>query len=556
MLKLSKRLLALSVSAVLSASVMLTGCGKAEGDADDKPVKAESIGESASAALNTVGNTASNIYDMITGQTDKAYSGQVKLSIGKPLAEELGLDNIKDIIFTSDVKAKNGNIETVFGLTYGKDEIISADMIRDDKTGNVYVGVEQLSPGYLMVSGETLDAYLSEMADDMFDISLDLTGHEGTVTEENFEFPEISDEEIEEWLKPYEQAIKDNIPKGKDKDKVSGEIDGVKYSLDVKSYTITGRDAANVLIPVLKQLKQDENILSLIEAYGATEGLEISDFKDEVDELIDELENGTDADYADTLDFNVYYQDGNIAGISYKEIEDDDWARRERGYEMLWYATETEMCGKYEMTSRGDYKDYPEDSFSRTNTVTCSAKIDNGATDVALKIEATDSYDDSPVKMSFVIDDFQIVDEDSGAFTGTVTFSYSEDDHNLTVTMESKSSSSKLDLSADLKIDGEKYLSVSVTGKETKASDVKIPSKNVYDVNDEAQLEAYGATVDTEKFQKNLKDALGDELYNYLFVGSSSSYYDDWDYDYDWDYDDWDYDYDDVYTGIGRVINS
>lgn len=547
MLKLSKRLLALSVSAVLSASVMLTGCGKAEGDADDKPIKAESIGESASAALNTVGNSAENIYDMITGQTDKAYSGQVKLSLGKPLAKELGIDDIKDITFTSDVKAKNGNIETIFGLTYGKKEVISADMIRDNETGNVYVGIEQLSPGYLMMSGETLDAYFSEMTEDMFDVSLNLTGHEGSVTEENFEFPEMSDEEIEEWLKPYEQAIKDNIPEGKDKDKVSGEIDGVKYTLDVKSYTISERDVMNIMKPVVEQLKKDENILSLIDQYGATEGITKQDFIDEIDDLLDELDVDVDADLDNSLNIDIYYQDGNIAGISYKNIEDDDWAHRTNGVDIFWYITDTEMCAKYEVTNKVNYKDDPEGAYDGSMVASFSAKIDNGATDVSLKLDADGA------QMSFVIDDFQIVDEDSGAFTGTVTFSYSEDDHNLTATMESKSSSSKLDLSADLKIDGEKYLSVSVTGKETKASDVKIPSKNIYDVNDEAQLEAYGATVDTEKFMEDIKNALGEELYNALFIGRGTGYYDDWDYDYDdWAYDD----YDDIYTGIGRVVNS
>lgn len=119
-----------------------------------------------------------------------------------------------------------------------------------------------------------------------------------------------------------------------------------------------------------------------------------------------------------------------------------------------------------------------------------------------------------------------------------------DDGTSMEIKAESKSTSKKLDISSDITVNGEKYLSVSITGKETKATDVKIPSGNIYDVTDDAQLEAYGATVDTEKFMEDIKDALGDELYNALFI----SYDDDWDYDYDYDYnydDDFNwYDYD------------
>lgn len=538
MLKLTKRLLALSVSVVLSSTVLLAGCGKVEGDADDKPVKADSIGDSAEMALNTVGNTAQNIQDMFTGKSDRAYSSKIKLSIGKPLAKEMGLDKIEDIVFTSDVKAKKGNVQTLLGLKYGKDELVSADIVRDEETGNVYFGCEQLSPGYLYISGSDIDAYIEEFTEEML-YEFDVNDMDEVL--EQVEIPEIDFDEIEDQLGKYEDAIKDNMPKGKDKDKVTGEIDGVKYSLDCKSYTFSGNDAVNIVSAVVDELKKDETVLSLIEEYGEAEGVTKQDFIDELDDMVSELKDSDDLD--NTIDFDVYYQGDNFAGISFTNEDSGTYYTSTESVDMFWYSTDKEMCGKFEFIDKYDDSDW---SYDDTMLMSCSAKLDSNGTDFSAKIEVDDA------SMSFKIEDFQIVDEESGAFTGSVEFSMTVDDESFVIKGESKSTSKKLDLSASMSYNGEEYLSVSITGEETKATDVSIPKGDVYNANDSEQLEAYAATIDTEKFQEDIKDSLGEDLYDAMFP-TYDHYYDDWDYDYE-DYD-W-YDYDDDYNnwGTGTVV--
>ena len=56
------------------------------------------------------------------------------------------------------------------------------------------------------------------------------------------------------------------------------------------------------------------------------------------------------------------------------------------------------------------------------------------------------------------------------------------------------------------------------TLEQTDASDITIPTDAIaIDLQTGAGADTYAATFDLDGFQKNLKDALGDELYNAMF---------------------------------------
>ncbi len=530
--------MAAAVSLTLSASMLLSGCGKVEGDADDKAAqKVGNISESAKLAVSTVGNTAENIKDIFTGQADKAFSGELSVSFGADAAKELGVDKLEDIALTSDVKAKDGNIETLLGIKYGKDELINADIIRDESTGNIYFGSKQLSSAYLYVTGEEIEAAIGEIEGELGDEIGTNTLTEAITVDPYLTMngEEMSDEDVqmlEKKLDEYAEEIEKNAPQGAEGEKVTGDIDGVSYTLDSKEYIVSGNDALNMVTAVADKLKADDELLDMFTKYFEAQQVSKQDIIDAVDELVAELKDSDDL--SETVPFTAYYQDDAFAGMAF-DIDG-------QSLNMLWYVEDEAACGSLDV-----------DSDSEKVNMTASAKIDDGATDVSAKLDIP-----GEASMSFKIDDFMIVDEETGAFKGSVDISVSDSEQTMGITAKSDSTSSKLDMSAQMSMNGEKLISISLTGKETKATDIKIPSGKTFDATDDEQLEQYAATMDPDKFQKDIKKALGDDLYSAIF----DSGYDDHDYDYDIDdyYDPYEEDYgngvgddDEPYTGIGKA---
>ena len=537
-MKLTKKFMAAAVSLTLSASMLLSGCGKVEGDADDKSAKkVGNISESAKLAVSTVGNTAENIKDIFTGQADKAFSGELSVSFGKDAAEELGVDKLEDIALTSDVKAKDGNIETLLGIKYGKDELINADIIREEETGNIYFGSKQLSSAYLYITGEEIETAMGEMESELSDEMGTNTLAEAITVNPYLTMngEEMSDEDVqilEKKLDEYADEIEKNAPQGAEGEKVSGEIDGVSYTLDSKEYIVSGNDALKMVTAVADKLKADDELLDMFTKYFEAQQVGKQDIIDAVDELVAELKDSDDL--SETVPFTAYYQDDEFAGMAFNVDG--------QSLDMLWYVEEEAACASFDVDTDGE-----------KITMSASAKIDDGATDVSAKLDIP-----GEASMSFKIDDFMIVDEESGAFKGSVDISVSDSEQTMSLTAKSDSTSSKLDMSAQMSMNGEKLISISLTGKETKATDIEIPSGKIFDATDDEQLEQYAATIDTDKLQKDIKDALGDDLYSAIF----DSGYDDYDYDYDIDdyYDPYEGDYgngvgddDEPYTGIGKA---
>ncbi len=489
MLNLSKKLTALTLSVLLASGSLLSACGSVEGDADEKPVKADNIKESAAIAIKSVGNTATTVKDMAMGETDKAYSGEIKLELGKSLAASMGVGNIEELCLSSDTKAKNGNFSTTLAFSYGGDEVISGEVIREGETGRIYMGVPKLSDGYLYADESYIETLMQEATAGMAIEAMPSTV-DNTAALEAFE-----DVDFDAMIEEYAQTVKDNLPEGTDAGKTEGEIGGVSYTLDVKKVSLSGQDALNVITAVTQKLKSDETVSKILDEMGDPEAKQ--DFYEELDGM---SEGMSDDDLSGTAEFDIYYQDGSFAGFAFANPDD-----KSEKVEIFLYVEETACCGKFALPGT-------DDDVSMTG----SAKLEDNATSVSIDVAASD------MSMKFAIDDFKIVDEESGAFTGSVDFSVdSGENGSVSVNMESKSTAKKLDLSASVKVNSEKLVDVTVMGSETKASDVKIPDGKLFDISDEAQLEEYGSTIDVEKFQSDLKKTLGDDLYGKMFGGNS-----------------------------------
>ncbi len=477
MTKLSKKLLALTVSVILASTAMLSGCGKIEGDSDEEK---KTIKENVGTVFSSVSNTGETIEKALSGETDTGYSAELKIDLGELIVGK----KTETITISAEAKAKNGNAQTIIGAKYGKDAIATLDMVRDGENGNVYIGIPELSPAYMLVTEAGAEQMITDMIEEEYGMSYDelLREYEAAMGGlENMDIPELDVEQLEESLEGYFTIVKDTFPQQADAGKITGEVGDVSYELDKKTVTLTEADAVNTVKALAEKLKTDDTMLDLM---AQRSGMTKEELVEQIDLYLADVPEQGEMDN-EPITFDIYYQDDTCAGFGYEA----DGSK----VNFVYYITDSEFCLDFDITEKG-----VKEGFDM------SATTDGYITNVDANFNA------DGVNMTFSIDDFKIVDEETGAFQGTMSASVKENGQTV-ASFEAKSDSTadKLDLSFSAKMQGEELISATLTGKKTKASDVKIPSGQVYDITDEDQMEQYGATVDTEAFEKRLEGIMG-----------------------------------------------
>lgn len=487
MTKLSKRVLALTVSVILSSTALLGGCGSVEGDYEDTAGEKKTVMENITSVFTSASNAGETITSALAGETDTAYSAELSVDFGDALTKDAGVD-LDTLTLTSDSKIKNGNAQTVIKGKYGKDTVATLDIVRDKETGNVYVGIPELSPAYMMVTGDFLEQQANGLIDEFessIDVSTDITVSGDQLMSAD-QLPEISEEDLEKMMDKYLTIVTDSFDEAKDGGTVSGDIDDVEYEFDKKTLTVTNQQLTDMMIKLAEAAKDDEVILDIIDQMGAAEGVTVEDYQAAINEALSEMKN-TPVQQA-SAEVELYYQDDEIAGF----VMDVDGNK----IEAFFYMTDTKLCGKFGINSA-------EENMQ----MTLSAQTDGYMTDLTMRMDIDkDNY------MVFEADDFKVVDEETGAFKGKMNFTVKAADMSMSVDFVSESTAKKTDFEITMNMDGENMMTVKFVGEETKATDVTIPSGQVYDISDEAQMEAYGATVDAEGFMADLQEILGDDL--------------------------------------------
>lgn len=499
MTKLSKKLLAFSTSVILASTALMAGCGKVEGDLDEEK---KTITENVTSVFNTVNNASDTIVSAMNGETDTAYSADITISIGEEIAKQSGMQDIKDVTLSADTKIKNGNAQVTIEAEYGSDTLATFDMVREKETGNVYVSIPELTAASLLIPQE----YLETMPEDMMMSNMgSMDGMADVETEMNATFggenlidmdqmltaPEFNEEELNALFDEIVKIVEENMPQQVDAGTKSGEVGDVEYKFDKKTLTITSEDVEKTVTAVFEELKTNETFLSMIDTYGAAEGMTKDEFIGQIEAAIDGMEEQPLEE--GSMTFDIYYQGENVSGVAFTFDEDS-------ACEMFYYVEDNECCMKVAMTNSAD--------ASGDVVMELTAETDGYETDLWAQAVTPDS------KMVFEVADFKVVDEESGAFKGTMTLDVIDEatQQSFTYKVVSDSTASKTDIEMSLIEGKNEVITIGFVGEETTASDVKIPSGQVFDASDEAQLEAFAATVDVEGFQTKLMNILGEDL--------------------------------------------
>ncbi len=496
----TKKILAGATSAALAFTVLASGCGKVEKDEDSEK---ESSSLSIASALSSVTATLENAQKMISGNGDTAYSANMNVEFGAMATTLLGVE-LQPIDLVSTSKSKNGMFAQELALSYNGTQAVSMNLLFDNAQKTGYVQVPELSKGYIMANESDLNSLIADMGITTADVSGFLADAETTdMTAASAELAES----IEKMIPEYVDFILEQLPEGKATDDLNETIGDVKVSLTAKEAELSDSQAIEIAIKVLEKAKTDEDLLALLdnaqvqeiftEATGSA--FDQTAYETQIQSLIDEMTSEKDTATGETITYTVYYDGKDIAGVSLPMDEGT--------LKCYTYADGNKFATMLSLLADGDTMEY---RFSGTEN------------DSKLNAAGTITYSDGTdtTTMNMEIQDLAVLD--NGTFTGTVTASANIPAvGEVSMTATSNSTEKKTDLTAELSYSGQSVVKITFTGEETAASDITLPSSDVYSYSDDAQMQAYAETLDLEGLESNLQTLLGADLFGLLFNTSS-----------------------------------
>ena len=526
------------LAGVLGLSIVGSGLGYYFVNKDSDDGKTEGGKAKLTQVADNVNNTLSTAEKAIKGELDFAYNATATVSFGEGFTEEAGV-SLQPISVTTVTKQKGSNTEADVSLTYGGNNLVSANAIYSRDNKSAYVQIPELSDAYLMVN---VDSLKDEIGSELSSQGIDLDSLEGADVD-------FDTDALEKDLEEYKKVIEDSFPKPVDGEKKTGDIDGNEYSYTTKEYTISGNDVKAALKAVLDKAKDDATLKDMFSKAGVADELGMS-----YDEIISQYADSMDSLFAsdnldETVKFDAYYSGDDLAGFSFEKDGEGATLYTILKDDVVAVDFSLNMGSEGSASFKGSANTVDgvtNGKFTMKVETAADSDVDADMTsaDGGLSLEPTMAVSPSinfdTMEAEVTLKDLK---EEGDAFSGTIRFDVNGTSDSQAVSgwveLASASTADKLDLSVEFGMNGKQFVTMSVTGNKTEASDITVPSGDkIYDMTNDDQMNTYLAGCDSDGFVANVKKVLGDEVYNMLVnaEGDLESDYDDYG-----DYDDYDF---------------
>lgn len=529
------------LAGVLGLSIVGSGLGYYFVNKDSNDGKTEGGKAKLTQVADNINNTLGTAEKAIKGELDFAYNATATVSFGEGFTEEAGV-SLQPISVTTVTKQKGSNTAADVSLTYGGNNLVSANAVYSRDNKSAYVQIPELSDAYLMVNVDSLkDKVGSELSSQGIDLDSLFDSAEGADVD-------FDTDALEKDLEEYKKVIENSFPKPVDGEKKTGDIDGNEYSYTTKEYTISGNDVKAAFKAVLDKAKDDATLKDMFSKSGVAEELGMS-----YDDIISQYADSMDSLFAsDNLDaFNAYYSGDDFAGFSFEKDGEGATLYTILKDDVVAVDFSLNMSDEGSASFKGSANTVDgvtNGKFTMKMETAADSDIDADMTsaDGGLSLEPTMAVSPSinfdTMEAEVTLKDLK---EEGDAFSGTIRFDVNGTSDSQAVSgwveLASASTADKLDLSVEFGMNGKQFVTMAVTGNKTEASDITVPSGDkIYDMTNDDQMNTYLAGCDSDGFVANVKKVLGDEVYNMLVnaEGDFESDYDDYG-DYD-DYDDYD----------------
>ena len=136
------------------------GDSSSQGDTKSIVQKADEVKDSVSEKVETIEKA-------ISGDLDFAYNASVTFTPGDYMKEMTGLNDtassaLGSFGITASAKQKGEQSEMTFGALYNDKQVISADLVGDRSSDNIYVQVPELSSSYMSINGQQVKDYMEK----------------------------------------------------------------------------------------------------------------------------------------------------------------------------------------------------------------------------------------------------------------------------------------------------------------------------------------------------------------------------------------------------------
>lgn len=503
---MKKSLMSALLAGVMALSVVTTGCGKND---EEKNKSEKSVKE----ITHSISDTIEQAEKAIKGELEFAYDANLNVTFGSVMKDLVGVE-LKPIDVSTSAKQKGKKTSADIAVNYDSKSLVSLNSVFDHTTETMYFKVPELSDAYL--TGTVND--FAELAkrgeklvpsEDEKSTSADIDLNKDMLNVlKGIDFEKLGDD-----LDTYVDLIKEKAPEAKKGDNISGEIDGHKYDYTTKSYEINGNDVKTIADAVVDKAKKDSLIKDIAIAMGCSE----DEYNSSLDSALKSFIEDITGDAAEeSVVINVYYnKDGEYRGWSSKDedvdfnivlIDNDDVFAMD--YIIKFDGTEVTLKGS---AAKTDDKINGEFKFN------------------------ANMQEEGNFNGKFVVTDLEAKE---GIFKGTISSEFNLNVSGVIITpkivIKSNSTNDKLDLSCSLGMGDVDYVTLAMTCEKTDASDITLPTGTMYNMTNEDDMKKYMSSCDVNKLTENIKNALGEELYNAIISDSDDDIYDYENYDEDY----------------------
>ncbi len=404
----------------------------------------------------------------------------------------LDLSFINNLLVSIAASKKSNTFKTDFDVTLDKKDVASLSVIADVDNETAYLSI----PDYIEKT----------LAVDFDELGIDVSALEDILekTEVLEKLPEAK--QISKILKKYVSIILDNISEAKKSEKTL-KANGFKEECTAITVEISMVTVADILLDLIPTAVKDKDIekllvsmdelLSELDVDAELEDL-WEDFKDNADDLIDDLEDNYEDLDDDTILKWTDYVNGSSEIIG-RSIEFEDYGDTVE----IFYGTAYE---KDEFGFEFSYSD-SYDTFSVIGEGTEKKGLIEGSYEVAangetmIMIDVTDvdkkKFEDGFLKGKFEISlSNDMMDETDLGAIGSIFGS------SISLLLDVDSSKDSATVTASLVAGKSPLFSVTLSAEETKASSIKIPSKDVED-----NIEDWAEDIDIDNILDKLEEA-------------------------------------------------
>ncbi len=506
------------LAGVLGVSVVGSGIGYYLVNKDgDKTLKPEQTMDTMKLSLTqveqTVNDNVTDVEKAVKGELDYAYDSSLKITFGEGMTtggltmNTNGKQSIKPIEIDTKVKQKGQNSQADITAKYNDATLVTLETIYARDKNAAYFRIPELSSAYITATEEDLKKTFEEYAnkaqtrrgttipDAQTDTKLDLKNF-GVQTPE---LMAIDSAKLEKSLKEYFELFKSKLPAKKDNGTVSGDINGNAYNYKVVTYTVTGKQMQEALNAVLDKMAGDADLKKMFDDQMAANKNKVdSEIKSYAD-LIAKLKKETaikEQDANKTASFDVYYDGEEIVGgaINY----------------------DNKSLAKAVLVSKQDVNAIDvaisDNNGKQLLTVKGSSKLTDGTISGSYSINAN-ADNNAAFNGTLTLDKVVIKDD---YFSGTVSLSFNSTSKTgkaqaFAVKISGNCTKDKKDLKFSVDTNGKNMMTVEFKQNKTEATDVAVPTQNVFTTS---QLEQYKATCDFDNFKENINNALGTNVFS------------------------------------------